>query len=153
MSQFHDYIKRMEGAEYKSAAPGIALMVLGGLALGLSLVILLVLLGAVGYGYYETNGFQKLKSEEFMIFAVGGVWWLLGPCYAAVCGFAGYQLKSMNSYPLALGGIIFSLILSFLAPCLYSYFGCFLGWFLGFPIGIWALVIVMDPMVRERFST
>ena len=36
---------------------------------------------------------------------------------------------------------------------LYSYFGCFLGWFLGFPIGIWALVIVMDPMVRERFST
>ena len=153
MSKFNEYIKRMEGAKYKSAAPAIGLLIVGGLTIAMSVLILVLGIIIAVYSLVEENVLEKNNPEEMMMFGgIAVVWWLLSLLMGFVYVFAGYQMRTMASYGMALAGVIASMVVSILSPCFLSYFGCCSGWILGLPISIWALVIILDPTVKERFS-
>jgi hypothetical protein len=52
----------------------------------------------------------------------------------------GWQMRQARSYGLALIAAIVALL-----PCTF-------GWVLGLPIGIWALIVLMDAEVKAAFS-
>jgi hypothetical protein len=53
----------------------------------------------------------------------------------------GWRMRQLKSYGLAMVAAIMALL-----PCTF-------GWILGLPMGIWALVVLMDPAVREGFES
>ncbi|MCI0360685.1 MAG: serine/threonine protein kinase, partial [Planctomycetaceae bacterium] len=52
----------------------------------------------------------------------------------------GWRMRQAKSYGLALIAAVLALL-----PCTF-------GWFLGLPIGIWALIVLMDPAVKAGFE-
>ncbi|MCA9133908.1 MAG: hypothetical protein KDA45_12165 [Planctomycetales bacterium] len=59
---------------------------------------------------------------------------------AAVIVYGGLQMKNLQSYGLSLGAAILALIP--LVSCCCT----------GLPIGIWAIVVLVDPHVKQSFS-
>jgi hypothetical protein len=53
----------------------------------------------------------------------------------------GWRMRQLKSYGLAIVAAIMAML-----PCTF-------GWILGLPMGIWALVVLMDPIVREGFES
>jgi len=119
--------------------PGIALMVVGALAILYALVSvplnivnfahnpalqennfpLPVLYGAIGFGA--------------LIFLIVGVLIIVG----------GMKMRAMQSYGLAMAAAILAMV-----PCCDG-----MCCIVGLPIGIWALVVLMDQQVKQSFTS
>jgi hypothetical protein len=122
----------------KVQGPAIGLMVTGGI--GILLCILGIALNVlnIGLGAAQGGGEQQLP-----IMASGGlgiVQALVGLAISGVALYGGMQMKSLQSYGLAFTSAILVMI-----PCISP---CCL---IGLPIGIWAIVVLNDPIVKASF--
>ncbi|HZV08006.1 MAG TPA: MJ0042-type zinc finger domain-containing protein [Gemmataceae bacterium] len=134
--------RRYAEAEAAVAGPAISLIVLG--SLDLVLIALGVLLRLLGIGFLAAGGGgQRMGAEQANAMAslAGGV---IGSIVAL--GFAvlilvgGLRMRKLENYGLAMTACIFALL-----PC----GNCCL---IGLPLGIWGLVVLNRPEVKDAFS-
>ena len=130
---------RRADARRQVAGPAIGLMVVGSLALGLSvlnLVLHLVIPGAA----MSMGGGGGANSDQVVANMVGGVCGaLFGIVWGALILAGAIQMKNLKSYGLGMTASIIAML-----PCN----GCCI---LGLPFGIWALVVINKPEVKDAF--
>lgn len=123
------------------SGPAIGLIVTGIIGILFQLVsILLRLLGmgisGVAAASGDSSGFAGLMSGVVgLIFSI--IWLLMG----AVVIFGAMKMKSLQSYGLAFAGAVLA-ALPCTSPC------CFIG----LPIGIWAIVVLLNDEVKRSFT-
>ncbi len=128
--------RRTEEARAAVAGPAIALMIVGGLALGLSLLGLCVnIIGAAGAGGRGRGGADPMANAIGGI--VGGV---VGMCWGGVVLSGALQMKNLRSFGYAMTACIVAML-----PCN----ACCL---LGLPFGIWGLTVLNQPHVKDSFG-
>jgi hypothetical protein len=66
---------------------------------------------------------------------------LINLAFSTTMIIGGWQMRQLKSHGLAMVAAIMALL-----PCTF-------GWILGLPMGIWALVVLMDPAVRDGFES
>jgi predicted Zn finger-like uncharacterized protein len=124
-------LRRSEDAEAAVAAPAICLMVLGGLDIVImveNLMMTVVAMGANGAG----NNVPHMAGQ------VTGA--IVGLIFAVVILMGGIRMKQLQSYQLAMTAAILALL-----PC----GNCCI---IGLPLGIWALVVLYRPGIKDAFS-
>jgi predicted Zn finger-like uncharacterized protein len=135
--------RRRSSAEAESAVagPAIALMIVGGIALGLA--ILGLVLNLLGVGLLAANprgmaGPQQADSAARMFGSVvGGI---IGICYGGIITSGAVKMKNLSSYGYAM------------TACIVAMLPCSLCCLLGLPFGIWGLVMLNKPEVKDAFS-
>jgi uncharacterized membrane protein len=104
-----------------------------------------VLMAALGIGGEAMSMFGDADMPEFveMMMSTGFrvISGLVVFIFNAFVFFAAMQMKQLHSWPLALAGSIIAM-----TPCIS------LCCIIGLPIGIWALVVLFKPEVKEAFS-
>jgi hypothetical protein len=132
-------------AKAKVNGPSIGLIIVG--ALGIVIGLYNLAQGAMGGAVAPPAELQQdAEAMKFfeMIRGVGGTAAIvLGLIQAAIGGltiFGAIKMKNLESYGLAMTCSILNLL-----PCLS---GCC---FVGLPIGIWSLVVLMKPEVKSAF--
>ena len=148
-----------EFARSKVAAPAIALLVEGILfvlfALWGVVMAALSLAGLNPFVNSQREQFEQMqqqngpgaefletmmKMSETMQGPLGLVLNLIPLTIAVVVIFGALRMKSLRSYGLALASAILGMIPCFSPCCL-----------VGLPIGVWAIVVLMDPTVKQSF--
>ncbi len=81
-----------------------------------------------------------MKMSETMQGPLGLVLNLIPLTIAFVVIFGALRMKNLRSYSLALASAILGMIPCFSPCCL-----------VGLPIGVWAIVVLMDPTVKQSF--
>lgn len=137
----------LEAARQKVRWPAVALMVAGGLMI-LSGMALPALIGvAVVAGDFGRPGTPDRMEGLIGVAAVA----MIGLMALLVGGgviFGGYRMYHLRSWAMAFTASLLS-IGSILGCCLFSVFGLLM--LPGFPIGIWALVVLCDANVKAAF--
>lgn len=143
----------------KVSPPAIGLMVVGVINILLS-IYGVIMSGLVLAGIFDPNAAQREQFEEMAAQGgqeaemaemmmnimtvtqgpVGLVTNLIALIVGAIIVFGALKMKNLQSYGLALTSAIVAMI-----PCLSS---CCL---VGLPIGIWALVVLLDNNVKQSF--
>lgn len=91
------------------------------------------------------------RNEEGLFMALFfGVIALATLVFGGIIIFGGYRMYHLRTWPLALVAAIFSTI-SILSCCIFSLFG--LLTLPGFPIGLWALIVLGDQNVKACFDS
>lgn len=131
--------------EQKTNLPGIFLIVIGVLSILLALANLAVGLvqGPDSNPFLQSMGGSSNAQAESVGYFIG----LFGACLlfliaSSIVILAGTKLRSLTNYNLAMAGTILAMI-----PCCTTW-GCCL---FATPIGIWSLVVLMDPNVKAAF--
>jgi len=88
-------------------------------------------------------------QERLLMGGIFGVISLAALVFGGIVIFGGYKMYRLEMWPLALVAAIFSTI-SILSCCMFSIFGVLT--LPGFPIGIWALVVLGDRNVKACFD-
>jgi hypothetical protein len=126
----------------KVSLPAIFLIIVGCLGLGMSVLNITIEL----MGLNNDNPFQfnkpnpndpNAKAAENVGKVIGGVVQVL---WSLIVFFGGVQMKGLKSR----GFVFFS--------CIWAMLPCNLCCLLGLPFGIWALVVVNDPVVKRGFE-
>ncbi|MBA2116603.1 hypothetical protein [Bremerella alba] len=133
---------RSQAAQAQVNAPAIALMVISVLAIGIGLLglagnVFLLLSGAVAHLEANNDG----PISEYTTITVRSIW---GALLVAASGFILYgaiQMKGLTNFTAARTAAVIAVI-----PCIGP---CCL---LGIPFGIWALVVLAKPEVRDAFD-
>jgi hypothetical protein len=112
--------------------PAILLMVVGGLAIVVGIANLAVTISGFGIDPQDRANPAHMTGRYF---GAG-----IGPVWGIVVALGGLQMKTLRSRGLAMTGAIFSLV-----PCSIC---CVFG----LPVGIWALIVLNKPEVRDAFS-
>ncbi len=124
------------------AGPAIALMVVGGLAIALCIVS--VLLNMLGVGLMAAGPAPKgmgPQKPDLAIQAVAGVGSaIFGLCYWSIVLVGAVKMKNLSSYGFAM------------TACIMAMLPCSLCCLLGLPFGIWGLVALNNPAVKDAFS-
>ncbi|EMI20856.1 membrane protein [Rhodopirellula maiorica SM1] len=122
------------------SAPAISLIVVSLICI----VCVLIALGADAFLVFSgiaermrENNAGIDKETQITIRVIGA---LVIFAINSVILFAAIRMKSLRSYPLALTGAILAAI-----PCISP---CY---FIGIPFGIWAIVVLMRPEVKQAF--
>jgi hypothetical protein len=127
----------------KVSTPAIALMVMAGLTIAVSLLGLLVNLLGVSVG---SGAFGNLSQDERIgqLFAggLGLVRGLIVIVFNILALFGAMRMKALQSYSLA---IVSAIVVAF--PC------CSCCCLIGTPIGIWALIVLFDSQVKAAFRS
>lgn len=122
--------------------PAMGLMLAG--ALGLLSQILSLL---IHFGLFALNlPFAGSSSMGGLSMISGGITVVLAVMGLGVNGFILYgamQMKSLKSYPMAIGAAIAAVI-----PCFSSCPCCFVG----IAAGIWAIIVLIKPEVKAAFE-
>jgi len=121
----------VDEAHRKVQGPAIALLIVFGICLGLlvfGIVFMLIDRQAIGPG-------------ANLPFAVVLVAYVIQGIVNVIILVAAVKMKNLESYGWSMTGSILAMI-PFLSPC------CLLG----LPFGIWALVVLNDPIVRQGFE-
>ena len=121
------------------SGPANALMTVGVLGIILSALALVVNL-ANGGGADAFGGPPGGEEEQFFALMQGPCWTLIGMAWGILITVGASRMKNLKSYGLAMTAGIVAML-----PC----HGCCL---LGLPFGIWALVVLARPEVREAFT-
>lgn len=116
------------------SAPAIGLMVAGGLSAGFTLLYIL---------FVAIIGVAAIADKEAAD-ALPGVGIMVGfatikLALDALTIFAGYQMRQLRSWGLSLAGAVTALL-----PCSIC---CIIG----LPMGIWAIVVLIDQDVKRNF--
>lgn len=124
----------------KVQAPAMGLMVVSAVSIVVRLVMLLMSLMGVGMmaAAADNNANQGLAIGQMAGGLVGSI---IGIAINGVTLFAGLKMKSLEQYGLVMTGVVLALI-----PC------CSPCVFVGIPFGIWALVVLNDPIVKASFQ-
>ena len=136
-----------EYVEEKVKGPGIALLVVGILAIiGNLLGLVWQLIGAVPY---IIDGVTSGYGMEYWIPFLTGQGWslimsLIGFFVAFVVIFAGSRLRAIRSPGVVYAGAILASL-----PCCGVGLPCCC---IGLPVGIWAIVPMQDEQVKAAFS-
>lgn len=130
-------------ARQKARPPAIGLMIAGALFIvsGLAMPAFI----AVGL---LTDGMQN-GQEQLLMAGIFGVVSLAALVFGGIIIFGGYKMYHLQLWPLALVAAIFSTI-SIFSCCMFSIFGVLT--LPGFPVGIWALVVLGDRNVKACFD-
>ncbi|MBL0211425.1 MAG: hypothetical protein IPQ13_11030 [Holophagaceae bacterium] len=126
-------------------APAIALMVVAGLSVGFSLLALLANL--LGTGFNAANmGRYGGDQQMFQVMsgAVGIIMAILWVIVDVVIFLGAMKMKALQSWGFAMASAILAII-----PCLGGHPCCC---FLGLPVGIWALIVLLKPEVKAAFQ-
>jgi predicted Zn finger-like uncharacterized protein len=134
--------KRRGDAVQMVYLPGLLLTIAGYVGVGINaLVILINLVGAVNALVSSAQAPRgSVGVNPLMILTAVGVQLFITALWGSAVIRGGQSFTSMNSYSMAIIGCI--------AACL----PCSLGCFLGLPIGIWGLVVLMQDHVRRTFD-
>jgi predicted Zn finger-like uncharacterized protein len=126
-------------AESAVAGPAIALMVVAGLAI--ALCVLGLLLNLLGTGLMAAGARGGAQQSDVALNAVTGIGSaIFGLCYWSLVMVGAVKMKNLSSYGLAMTACIVAML-----PCS----ACCL---LGLPFGIWGLVVLNNPDVKDAFS-
>jgi predicted Zn finger-like uncharacterized protein len=123
------------------AGPATALMIVG--ILDIILAILNLLLPILGVSLMAAGGGAKnaANNSDFMVnMASGVISGVLGLIMGPLITFGAVKMKQCNSYGLAMTASILAMIPFGNCCCL------------GLPFGIWALVVLNKPEVKNSFS-
>jgi hypothetical protein len=131
---------------YGSAAdqvngPAIALIILGAINIVLSLGRMALMVAGMGMSTLPggSNDAQKAVMAFFGTFGLALLG--LGLIGGLILLFGGMKMRRLQNYGLCMTASILAMI-----PCLSC---CFL---IGIPIGIWSLVVLSKPEVKNQFS-
>jgi hypothetical protein len=80
-------------------------------------------------------------NAQVLLFPIALILYLLNFAFSATLIVGGWRMRQAKSYGLSLVASILALL-----PCT-------LGWIIGLPIGIWALLVLLDPQVKAGFET
>jgi hypothetical protein len=127
-------------AESRVSAPAIAIVVVSGLAIAWSLLNLLMQLLGVGAGMFGRGGGSE-RFAQMMGSTIGLVLGLIGLVLYVVAIVGALKMKNLQSYGLSLASAVIVML-----PCSC----CCLA---GLPVGIWALVVLMNDQVKAAFRT
>ncbi len=85
----------------------------------------------------------QVDSRPLASYGVGviGLAMLLNLAFSVTLLIGGWRMRQARSYGLSVIAAIMALL-----PCTF-------GWIVGLPIGIWALVVLMDPEVKAAFES
>ena len=125
----------------KVNAPAIGLMVTA--IIGMLFQLVNILLQILGVGMGALGGGQVERADQMMSMLSGGlgiVFGLIGLAIGAVILFGAMKMRKLESYGLSMAAAILAMI-PCLSPC------CILG----LPLGIWALIVLMKPEVKQSF--
>jgi hypothetical protein len=125
--------------------PAIALIITAGLDLfgGLFLTFASFLSLTVGSGFHRFDDFGDAEAfEQLLSGAFGFVLFLGGAAISALIVYGAIKMMQMQSWGLAMTAAILAVIPCVSSPC------CVVG----IPFGIWALVVLQRPEVKEAFA-
>ena len=133
----HESLESIDGSTYQPMAPSGLLPFVaapvprGTLAVNSPLAALPILVA-------QTDSRPLWAISTFGILALA---MLLNLAFAVTLLIGGWRMRQARSYGLSVIAAIIALL-----PCTF-------GWILGLPIGIWALVVLMDPEVKAGFES
>jgi phage FluMu protein Com len=123
-------------AAARVAGPAIALIIIGALEIAVEVWAVFVTLTEFRAGRAARLGpWADLVTPEAVV--IGGA---IGVILGIVVIWGGVKMRNLEGYPLAMAAAIIAMIPCFWPCCM-----------LGLPFGIWALVVLSDPMVRAAF--
>jgi predicted RNA-binding Zn-ribbon protein involved in translation (DUF1610 family) len=132
--------RRRRGSRYEEArgrvqGPAIALMIIAGLALAISVLrMILVATGAIGPRNLQQFGPMVPMGFLLLIYVVQGI-------ASLVIVLGAWQMRGLRSYGLAMTGSILAVIPLLTDVC------CLLS----MPFGIWSIVVLNDDNVKNAF--
>jgi predicted Zn finger-like uncharacterized protein len=123
------------------AGPAIALMVIGGLSIALYSVQVILLMTGHGFVFAQPPPGVAQQNQAFEAGRIFGgvVGTIIAMSWAGVVLGGGYKMKNLESYGLAMTASIMAMI-----PCNIC---CLVG----LPFGIWSLVVLNKPEVKNAF--
>jgi predicted Zn finger-like uncharacterized protein len=130
--------RNREAAASAVAGPGIALMILGGLALLIAATSLA--LNLVGAAMVVPHAAAGPGGGDAIANVVGGVAGaVFGLCWGGIILSGAWTMFSLRAYPYAM------------TACIVAMLPCNLCCFLTLPFGIWGLVVLLRPEVKDAF--
>jgi predicted Zn finger-like uncharacterized protein len=134
--------RRTAAAASAVAGPAISLMALGGLAIALCVLgLLLNLLGVGLMAAAPKQGAAGPQSTNVAVNAITGVGSaIFGLVYWSLVTLGAVKMKNLSSYGFAM------------TSCILAMLPCSLCCILGLPFGIWGIVVLNKPEVKEAFS-
>ena len=124
--------------------PAIGLMILGGIDIAQSVLGLLVDLGVVSWGLSNRMNLGQAGGVPQWVLGMSGLIAGIVRLFQLSVGiyliYGGQKMKKLESRSACLTAGVLA-VLPCLSPC------CFIG----IPVGIWALVILNQPAVKEQF--
>jgi hypothetical protein len=136
--------RRSAAAESAVMGPAIAMMVIAGLDVAIGLVD--IILRIAGVGLYAATRAGKAgpgapqQPDVFANAALGIPSDIVGICLAVLILVGALKMKNLSNYGLAM------------TACIVSILPCHSCCCLGIPIGIWGLVMLNKPEVKQSFS-
>ena len=122
------------------SGPGVGLIVVGAINILLSLAMIAMMVANIGMSALQSTS----NEAEKILRNTGGTFNVLFFSITLLIGilmlFAGVKMRRLESYGLCMTASILAMI-----PCLSC---CFLA---GLPVGIWALVVLSKPEVKDFF--
>ncbi|MDD1650535.1 MAG: GYF domain-containing protein [Methylococcaceae bacterium] len=118
--------------------PAIGLIVVA--ILGVLLQIISLIFNLAGASFLENSQMPKEAWANMFSGTIGVVSNIIGILVSGVILLGGLKMKKLESYGLAMTASIIAMIPCFSPCCL-----------LGLPIGIWALVVLSKPEVKNAF--
>ena len=132
------------GAAQQVQGPALGLLITAGIAILFSILGLVMNLLGVGMSGLQNLGGGSGPGEQYARYFTGGI----GIVSAIICiglfGFvawAALQMKQLRGWTLAVVASIIAIIPCFCPSC-----------FVGIPVGIWSLVVLMKPEVKAAFT-
>jgi hypothetical protein len=119
--------------------PAIGLLLVGGLGAAFSL--LFILQRMLGMAFLSPRSFGGASDYADYVFGAGFVFWIFVLVLSGFVLWGGWQMKSMRQWTLAVAASVVTML-----PCLGPCCG------LGLPIGVWALVVLLKPEVKNAFT-
>jgi hypothetical protein len=130
-------------ARQKARPPAIGLMIAGALFIASGMVMpAFIAVGLIANDVPRDN-------EGLLVALLFGALSLVTLAIGGIIIFGGYRMYHLRTWPLALAAAMLSTI-SIFSCCVFSLFG--LLTLPGFPIGIWALVVLGDRNVKACFD-
>jgi hypothetical protein len=136
---------RLRRAQSAVAGPAISLIVVGGLALGLGLVSLILnILGVALISSMPDQPIAQQGSPQLTptwrhglgIFGAG-----LGICWGSIVLLGAVWMKNLRSYAMAM------------TSCIVGMLPCNICCLFGLPFGIWGIVVINQPDVKQAFRS
>jgi hypothetical protein len=117
------------------SAPAIGLIVTG--VLGIIFVVLgMLMVGVVGLAAFADPSSRDALPSVGVSMGFG----VIALALSALTAYAGWQMRQLRSWGLCMAGAIVGML-----PCS----GCCL---LGLPIGIWAIIVLIDNETKQAFD-
>jgi predicted lysophospholipase L1 biosynthesis ABC-type transport system permease subunit len=126
-------------AASRVSAPAISIIVVTGIGIAFAVLGILVNILGIGLGGMAA---RDERIAQYLSGSMGVVSGLIGIAVGGFIIFGALKMKDLSSYGLALAAAILVMV-PCLSPC------CFLG----IPVGIWALVVLLNQDVKRAFSS